>query len=177
MSTPALIDTSSGEVLDLGTLDVARWAPDELAALRDRLADLERLIAAAKAEIDVELAAELDRANVGSGRFGDFEVSVPAAFETVWDISRLGVALEALVQAGKITRAAAAAALEAQPVEYKPRAAKLKKLLGHPDPDVVDAIEACRRAEPRRRRYATVKRAASPLRALRGAHEPVEGTQ
>jgi hypothetical protein len=174
---PALVDTGTGEVLDLERLELGRWQPDELAALRDRLGETKRRIDAALAAVDVELVAELDRANARSGRFGNYSVEAEAPLTTVWDIPTLGVALEALVQAGRLTRAAAAAALEAQPVEYKPRARELSKLLGHADPEIVAAVDACRHAEARRRRRVTVRPAAPAQRALRGAHEPQEGTR
>jgi hypothetical protein len=175
-SAPALIDTNSGELLELEGLELAHWQPDELAALRDRLGDAKRAIDAALVDVDAQLTAELDRANMRSGRFGDWDVETEAPLVTVWDKPRLGVVLEALWRAGKITRAAATAALEPQPVEYKPRARELAKLLAHADADVIAAVDACRHAEQRHRRRVTVKRATSPQRRLRGAPEPVEGT-
>jgi hypothetical protein len=170
MSTPALMDPSTGEVLNLGTLELGRWTPDELAALRDRLGDVKRMIDAVLADVDSELTAELDRENTRTGRFGDWEVVTEAPLETVWDVPELGLVLEALVQAGKITRRAAEAALETQPPPApKPRARELAKLLGHTDADVIAAVDACRRAEPRRRRRVTVKRTLPAQRRLSSA--------
>jgi hypothetical protein len=173
----ALIDTRTGEVLNLDTLELAHWQPAELAGLRDRLGEVKRMIDATLVDVDSELVAELDRANTRTGRFGDWEVETEAPLVTVWDKPRLGIALEALKAAGKITPAAAAAALEAQPVEFKPRARELNKLLGHADAEVIAAVDACRHAEPRNRRRVTVRRATSAKRRLKGAHEPQEGTQ
>jgi len=147
----------TGEVLEV---DLATNAGR--AELRDWLGDLKRQIDATLADLDLELVAELDRDNVRSGTFGGWHVETEAALATVWDVPRLGLALEALVAAGKLTRGAAEAALEPQPPPApKARARELAKLLGHVDPDVVDAVEACRHAEPRARRRVTVKRAAS----------------
>lgn len=165
-----LLDPLTGEVIAISA------GLDELAAFRDRLGELKRTIDATLVDLDAEVTARLDLDNTRSARAGVWELVTEAPLTTVWDTPRLGLALEALVAAGKITRPAAEAALEAQPIVYKPRARELAKLLAHADPDVVEAVEACRRAEPRYRRRVTVKRIAPPQRRLSGAQTPQEGT-
>ena len=161
----------TGEVL---IIDLA--TPAGLAQFRDWLGDLKRQIDATLVDVDAQITAGLDRDNVRSGRLGDWEVVTEAPLETVWDVAALTLALEALVTAGRLTRAAAAAALEQpKPPPPKPRARELAKLLGHADPDVVDAIDACRRAQPRKRRRVTVKRTAPAQRRMSGAQGPQEG--
>lgn len=163
----ALLDPVTGELLELER-------PAELAAFRDRLGDLKRMIDSTLSDVDELITARLDLENTRSGRYGDWDVVTEAPLETVWDVPRLGVALEALVQAGRITRNAAGAALE--PVTtYKPRAKELAKLLAHADAEVIAAVDACRHAEPRSRRRVTVKRAGPAQRRLRGAQGPAGG--
>ena len=166
------LDPITGEVLELGLRD-----SEHLAEFRDRLGELKRVIDATLVEVDSELTNRLDVDNRRSSRFGPWEVKTEAPLATVWDVGHLGLELEALVQAGKLSRAAANAALVPQPRPApKPSAAELKKLLAHADPDVVDAVEACRHAEPRPRRRVTVKQTAPAQRRLSRAQGPQEGT-
>ena len=165
------LDPVSGEVVELGLRD-----SEHLAEFRDRLGELKRVIDATLVEVDSELTTRLDLDNRRSSRFGGFEVKTEAPLATVWDVGHLGLELEALVQAGKLSRAAAAAALkQPEPEPPKPVAAELKKLLAHADPDVVDAVEACRHAVPRQRRRVTVKQTAPAQRRLSRAQGPQEG--
>ena len=169
----SVYDPVTGEVWELSLRDL-----DELAEFRDRLGDLRRLIDATNAEIDAEVSARLDRDNVRSAKVGDWELKTEAPYVPTWDIPRLSLALEALVAADKITRKAAAAALVPQPPPPpKPAARELNKLLGHADADVVDAIEACRSAEPRTRRRVTVNRTAQAQGRLRAAQGPRKGIE
>ena len=164
------LDPVSGEAIEL-----ASYGLDELAQFRDRLGDLKRAIDSTLVAIDAEVSTRLDHENVRSAKAGDWELVTEAPLETVWNVHELGLALESLVAAGRIGKRAAAAALEAQPVEYKARARELKKLLGHADPVVVETIDACRHAEPRQRRRVTVTRTAPAQRRLSGAQGPQEG--
>jgi hypothetical protein len=160
LATRTLPNPLTGEVL---VVDVS--TPAGLAELRDWLGDLKRQIDATLADVDADLCAHLDRENARSAGYGQWHVETQPALETVWDVPALGLALEGLVAAGALTRAAAEAALERQPPPApKPRARELGKLLGHSNPAVVDAIDACRRAQPRARRRVTVSRTANQPR-------------
>jgi hypothetical protein len=161
----------TGEVLDL-----EHAQPAELAAFRDALSDLKRLIDSTLVDVDAELARHLDPANARSSRFGDWTVEIDAPLETVWDAAELGLVLEALVQADRITRKAAEAALEPV-VTHKPRYRELKKLLEHADAEVRAAVELCRSTNPRRRRRVTVRRAAPAQRRLTPRSDAQETTQ
>ena len=168
----AVLDPVSGEVVELDA------ATERLAEFRDWLGDVKRRIDEALVEVDREITARLDADNRRSDKVGAFKVETEAPYVAVWDIARLGVALEALVQAGKLTRSAAEAALEPQPPPPpKARAAELKKLLAHVDPEVVEAIERCRHAETRQRRRVTVTRTAPAQGRISDAQGPQEGTQ
>ena len=160
----------TGEVIDLG--DVHETT---LAEWRDGLGERRRWIDEVNAQIDRELTDRLDHENRRSAKFGDWEVETQAPFETSWDVASLGLELEALVQAGTLTRNAAEAALKPT-TTYKPVARELKKLLDHADPEVRDAVARCRHSEPRRRRRVTVKRTL-PERRLSAAGGPQEATE
>ena len=173
MPVGSVLHPLTGEVWELSLRDL-----DELAELRDRLGDLRRMIDATNVELDREMSARLDRDNVRSSKVGDWELKTEAPFETVWNVPELGLALEALVRADKITRKAAEAALVPQPPPPpKPATRELKKLLGHADPAVVEAVERCRHAETRERRRVTVKRTAPAQGRLSDAQGPQEVTQ
>jgi len=166
-----VLDPVSGEVVELGVAETER-----LAEFRDFLGDCKRRIDEVLVEVDAEVTRRLDADNVRSSKAGGFEVKTEAPYVTTWDTARLGVALEALVVAGKLTRKAATAALVPQPPPPpKPNAAELKKLLAHVDAEVVEAIDACRSAETRQRRRVTVKRTAPAQGRLSAAQGPQEG--
>lgn len=168
-----LVDPVTAEVVDVSLRDT-----DELAEWRDRLGDYKRRIDELLVGLDAEITARLDHDNTRSGKFGDYEVKTEAPLETVWDIARLGIALEALVRGGCLTRKAAEAALVPQPPPpSKPSARELKKLLAHADPAVVEAIDACRHAQPRPRRRVTVNRTAQAQRRLSAVQGPQEVTE
>ena len=59
------------------------------------------------------------------------------------------------VNENRISRGAAIRALQ-QTVTYKPVAVELKKLAAHPDPEVSNAIQACRTVKTDLRRRVTV---------------------
>lgn len=150
---PADAHPITGEILDLALRDL-----DELAALRDELGELKRVIDSTLAGVDLEVTARLDHENTRSARIGEWELTTEAPDEDVWDAGELGIVLEALVQAGRLSRRAAEAALE--PVTtFKPRARELAKLLRAPSEDVREAIALCRVTRPRARRRVTVRRA------------------
>lgn len=151
MSVPAIMP-GTGEVLDL------RGAPtDELADWRLRTIEVRRELKALSDELDIELARRIDFECAGrTVRVGDFKLTVESPLVTEWDIERLGIALEALVNEGRIARPVAERSFRVK-VTREPDVVHLKRLLAHADPEVRESIERCRSTVERKPRPVTVR--------------------
>jgi hypothetical protein len=154
------LDPISGEVVELAERDTA-----DLAAWRDRLLELKRVVDNAAVELDREMTKRLDMDNCRSVEVGDWRIETQSPVSVEWDAARLGIALEALVAQGRLTKAAALEALE-KVVTWKPSARRLEQLRRHADSVVREAVEGCRTESVRERRRVTVKRTHQKLPRL-----------
>jgi hypothetical protein len=149
MTTELVPHPFTGEAVDLD-------APTEtLGRYRLELVDLRHRLDEFAATIDEELVHRMDQENARTLQAGPYTLKTTAPETTRWDVPALGLILEALANENRISRRAVTSALE-QVVTYKPVATELRKLATHADPEVRNAIQACRTITPDRRRRVTV---------------------
>ena len=151
-----LLHPITGEVLGpaapLSSLAHARW----------ELIDLKRQIDAFTRDLDDEIARRADFEGTGTLHAGIYTLTVPKPTKTGWDEHELGIALEALVNDGRISRAKAQRALE-KVVTYKPKPVELNQLLTHADPEVAQTIAACQHDVEQNRRVSVKVRRGRPV--------------
>lgn len=145
-----VLHPATGEVLDLEAADNVDLADQRIGAV-----ELRRLLDEFTATLDAEVIRRMDHENTLTLRAGPWKMTGDGTEVTTWDSAQLSLELEALVQAGRLARGAAQKALEVV-VSYKPKAAELKKLAKHADPEVRTAVEACRTVGPNPRRRVRV---------------------
>jgi hypothetical protein len=147
---------------------------DRLAGFVEDVRDLEARLRFAKQAVAEEMHRRFDRERKWSLTEGDFKLSGESDAEKwEWDAEALDRVLDRLVQIGKITPAAAEAAVETS-VSYKVKAQGLNAL--RKSPELAPLIEACGRVVPldERRRKLSVSRVES-LRKCREGEARVSG--
>jgi len=149
-----IVHPGTGEVLDLATAPT-----DQIADWRLELVEAKRSLDSLAEDLDLELGRRIDLEAVRTVHIAGYDLTIDAPTFAEYDLPRLGIALEALVEDGRISRAAAERAIK---VEVKRSAVQreLNRLLAHADPEVRDAVAATRSEVERTRRRVTVKRAA-----------------
>jgi hypothetical protein len=142
--------------IDGRELDGSATAED-LVMYRAHLAWIKRAVGDAQNECDRRLIRKMDTNALWTVHVGRISASAPSeglAFAEVVDDAALFTALEALVAEGEITREAADAAIEVEPVTYKVKAKGLKALRRRP---TIDAALAHCFTEAERDRRVTLK--------------------
>ena len=140
LSTTQVVDPIAGELLDLKELPTGRLAATRLRIKQWEAAELREV----KDAIDAELTSRVRAENVKTLHVeGGLEIKVvsqsPKATD-VYDAIPLKATLDAFVEEGLITRAAADRAVKTE-VTYKPVVNELKKMKGLSD-DIRERIEA-----------------------------------
>lgn len=149
---PEIVHPATGEVLDLAeatTTDLADW--------RLGLIDLRRALDSLASDLDQEIGNRLDYEGTRSARVGAFDITVDAPTVVEFDVYRLGIELEALVQDGRISRAVAERAIKTE-IKRSAVVRECKALERHADSEVRSAIERVRTEHERPRRYVKVAR-------------------
>lgn len=133
----ALIHPNSGQMIDPRTAEPAELA-DYVLAIRD----WEARARTAKSMVSHELLRRMDADAEWTIREGGFKMTGASPEQYVWDPDKLREVLKELLSEGKITAAAANAAMKRE-VTYKPVVGGIKKLLKLGG-EVKAAIEECR---------------------------------
>lgn len=148
-----VVHPGTGEVIDL-----ANSTTSSLADYRLELIEAKRALDGFAEDLDVELARRIDLEAVRKVQVGGYDLEVQAPSYVEYDVPRLTIVLEALVQDGRISRGAAERAIKTK-VEHSPVQRELNRLLTHADAEVRESVARCRSDVPRTRRRVTVKRA------------------
>jgi hypothetical protein len=128
----AVMDWRTGETLSLKDIDTERLL-EFRQLVKAELRDLQSLI-------DEELISRLDKANRKTLHVGDTTIYWEGGEKIRWEGRLLFKELENLVADGRLDEQAAIEAVHIEP-NFVVSAAAAKRLLSHPDPFVVEAVE------------------------------------
>lgn len=149
--TRTVINPATGELLDLVPATPLERLAEARDAVKTRVSELYEIAHL----LDEEIARRADHEGTGTLHAAGYTLTVPKPTKTAWDAHELGLALEALVNEGRISRGKAQRALETV-VTFKPVAKELNQLLAHADQVVRESVEVCQRVVEQDRRV-TVK--------------------
>ena len=148
VSERRVLNLATGELLDLDSAVLG-----DLAQARDAIVQMRAALDEAGHRLDDEIASRLDHENERSAEVGPYKLTVNAPEARSWNIDRLQVALDELVNEGRLGAGVRTRALTTT-VTYKAVARELNKLLTHDDPAVRVRIAECLTLTPAVRRVA-----------------------
>lgn len=147
-----VVNPVTGEMVDLAL------GTDTIARARREVVDAKDQLDVFATDLDTELNARLDAANLRSAIVDDgsgecrWEITGKAAFTEEYPVVQLQEALDLLIDVEKLTPAVKDAVLVEQPRPApKVNKRELNKLLKHMDPEVRDLIASCKIEKPQKR--------------------------